>query len=422
MASYLLLSSPIGGHVAPVRAVGAALVRQGHRVRMITGARFRGRIERDGISFIPWPAAADYDDVDLNASFPARAPLRGMKAVQFDLCNVFAEPMPHQSAAIRAALDAEPVQAIITELSVTGLIPLLQSGRPRPPIHVLGCTPLPVSSRDTFPYGLGLAPPSSALGRVRARLMTQLARRLVLAPVQRRGDALLRGLGLPALKVFILEWFTMAERLWQLTVPEFEYPRSEMPGNLRFAGPLLPDAGGDLPGWWGDLDGKQRVVHVTQGTLANADLSMLLGPALAGLAGEDLLVVATTGGRPVSAIPGALPANARAAEMIPYPQLLPKVDVMVTNGGYGGVQFALTHGVPLVVAGEGEDKPEIAARVAWSGIGRDLRTGRPTPQAIASAVRALLRETSYREAAAKLAARSRSTDAIETITGALPLV
>ena len=36
---------------------------------------------------------------------------------------------------------------------------------------------------------------------------------------------------------------------------------------------------------------------------------------------------------------------------------------MLTNGGYGGVQYALAHGVPLVVAGDTEDKPEVAARV-----------------------------------------------------------
>jgi UDP:flavonoid glycosyltransferase YjiC (YdhE family) len=44
--------------------------------------------------------------------------------------------------------------------------------------------------------------------------------------------------------------------------------------------------------------------------------------------------------------------------------LLPHVDAMVTNGGYGGVQQALAHGVPLVVTGDSEDKPEVAARAS----------------------------------------------------------
>ena len=74
MASYLLVSSPIAGHVAPVRAVGAALVQGGHRVRVLTGSRFAPQIEAAGMTFVCWPPEADYDDVDLNGSFPRRGP------------------------------------------------------------------------------------------------------------------------------------------------------------------------------------------------------------------------------------------------------------------------------------------------------------------------------------------------------------
>jgi UDP:flavonoid glycosyltransferase YjiC (YdhE family) len=146
---------------------------------------------------------------------------------------------------------------------------------------------------------------------------------------------------------------------------------------------------------------------------------MLIGPTIAGLAHKDVLVVATTGGRTVSDITVELPENARVAEFIPYHLLLPKVDVMVTNGGYGGVQFALAHGVPLVVAGDGEDKPEIAARVAWSGIGQNLGTGRPTAESIAAAVTDVLSQSAYREAATKLAAQVKGTDALAAVTAAL---
>ena len=89
---------------------------------------------------------------------------------------------------------------------------------------------------------------------------------------------------------------------------------------------------------------------------------------------------------------------------------------MVTNGGYGGVQFAIAHGVPLVVAGEREDKPEIAARVAWSGIGQNLKTGRPTSIRLAAAVTELLGQSAYREAARNLAAQATGYDAVAAIT------
>lgn len=418
-ASYLLLSSPIRGHVSPVQAVGAALVAKGHRVRMLTGARFRPAIERDGMAFLAWPPAADYDDRNLDRAFPGRARLRGGPAVQFDLSSMWVKPLCHQFQAITAALAVEPVDGIVAELSSAGLLPLLLSGRARPPIHILGCTPLPLPSRDTFPFGLGLAPPLSALGRVRARLLTQVAQRWVLAKVQREANALLGSLGLGSSPVLFLEWFILAERFWQLSVPGFEYPRSDLAPNIDFAGPILPPGRTGLPDWWDDLDGARWVVHVTQGTIDNRDLSQLIGPTIRGLAHQDVLVVATTGNRPIASIPVALPANTRVAKFIPYHLLLPKVDVMVTNGGYGGVQFALAHGVPLVVAGERGDQPETGARVGWSGIGQNLKTGRPPPERIAAAVTEALRQPGYRDAATRLAAQVRNTDALLTVTAAL---
>lgn len=63
----------------------------------------------------------------------------------------------------------------------------------------------------------------------------------------------------------------------------------------------------------------------------------------------------------------------------------------------------LANGVPLVVAGSTEDKPEVAARVAWAGCGRDLRTGTPRPEAIRRAVRDVLTTPSYRARSRELA-------------------
>jgi UDP:flavonoid glycosyltransferase YjiC (YdhE family) len=36
--------------------------------------------------------------------------------------------------------------------------------------------------------------------------------------------------------------------------------------------------------------------------------------------------------------------------------------VYVTNGGYGGLHYEMENGVPIVVAGDTEDKPEGSAR------------------------------------------------------------
>jgi len=95
------------------------------------------------------------------------------------------------------------------------------------------------------------------------------------------------------------------------------------------------------------------------------------------------------------------------------------VDVMVTNGGYGGVQQALANGVPLVVAGDSEDKPEVAARVHWSGTGVNLRTGRPSPAMVARAVRGVLDRPTYRARAQALQEQIAASHPLDEISATL---
>ena len=113
-------------------------------------------------------------------------------------------------------------------------------------------------------------------------------------------------------------------------------------------------------------------------------------------------MIASTGGPPVESIPVALAPNARAGTFLPFDRLLPKVKVMVTNGGYGAVNHALSLGVPLIVAGDSEEKPEIAARVAWAGAGINLGVGRPSASQIREAVRDVLANPRYRQRAMEL--------------------
>jgi UDP:flavonoid glycosyltransferase YjiC (YdhE family) len=189
-------------------------------------------------------------------------------------------------------------------------------------------------------------------------------------------------------------------------VPGFEYPLRHPRPNIRFVGPLsrTTRSGVATPAWWKDLDGGRPLVHVTQGTIANDDVSQLILPTIEGLADEDVLVVVSTGGRPVDSIPGPFPANVRVAEYLPYDRLFPRLSAFVTNGGYGGLHYALEHGVPIVAAGTTEDKLETTARVAWSGAGVNLRTESPEPAAVRDAVLRVLSVPGYRLAAERIGA------------------
>jgi UDP:flavonoid glycosyltransferase YjiC (YdhE family) len=192
-----------------------------------------------------------------------------------------------------------------------------------------------------------------------------------------------------------------------------------MPYTIRFVGPVLPKPSANFkePAWWSDLDSGRAVVLVTQGTIANFNFDELIQPTLMALADDDMLVIAATG-RPATELM-VVPPNARVESFIPFDRLLPKVDVLVTNGGYGTVNQALSLGVPIVVAGETEDKALISARVAWTGAGISLGTQDPTQEQIGTAVRAVLADSRYRDRAQAIQQNFKEYSAPDSITRAV---
>ena len=405
MSSIIIASVPIHGHVTPLLAVARHLVARGDRVRFITGARFADVVTATGATHEPLPDDADFDDrEDLHERFPERVHLKGARALAFDIEHVFVKPARPQHDAVMTAHAIEPADAVLTDPAFAGGAFILGHPRAqRPPVVVCGVLPLPLASRDTAPYGLGL-PPAKWFNHTRNRALTMLTRRLFRG-VSQIADEMYRDLHDVALPYPILDWAGNADAVVQFTVPAFEYPRSDAPATLHFAGPISATGSrAPRPDWWADLDSGRRVVHVTQGTIANKDFAQLVGPTLEALADDDdVIVVVSTGGRPLDTLP-ALPDNARAAEYLPYDELLPRTDVFVTNGGYGGVQYALRYGVPIVATGGKEDKPEVGGRVVWSGVGRRIRKEHPSPRALRRAIVRVLHDPRYRDASRRIAA------------------
>ncbi|OUE18965.1 4'-demethylrebeccamycin synthase [Clavibacter michiganensis] len=426
MSSYLLCAPPIYGHLAPLVSVGRGLAARGHAITVLTGAKYRDLVTGAGLRFAPLPADVDYDDADLEELLTTASAARGVAAIREGMIALFVRVIPAQHRAVLALLESEPFDAVLAEGSFTGLVPYLAlPPAERLPVLGIGATPVVLASVDAAPFGAGLPPGRGPLGRLRNRALALAIRPGLTRPLREAVDAVLTEIGSPASRADPFDYaYRCFDALFQLSVAELEYPRRELPDTVRFVGPLRDAAGraeeAALPDWWSDLVDGRPVVHVTQGTIDNADLGRLVAPTLRALADEDVLVVASTGGRPVAeverALGGPLPDNARVAEFLPYGLLLPLVDAVVTNGGFGGVQRVIAHGLPLVVAGSTEDKPEVAARVAWAGCGRNLRTGTPRPDAVRRAVREVLTTPSYRlrsrEVAAAIAALPDPLDVI----------
>ncbi len=424
---FVLCSTPAQGHTVPLLALAGRLVGEGHDVVFFTTEHYRSRVEATGARFVPF--AAEYDAHDLMVANPEResSSKRGVRGVKDDLRRIFIGPIPGQYRDLRAILEVFAADCIVVDSMFFGALPLALGPRSaRPALACVGAMPYASNSRDTAPFGVAFQPGSGPLRRVRNATMNWATEHFVLADIQRFARRRLAEAGSPAgfSGYFIDLHPKVVDAYLQGTVAGFEYPRSDLAPTVRFVGPILTVLTAaaqsfEVPPWWDELGSGRPVVHVTQGTLDNADLGRLLLVTARGLAGDDVLVVATTGGPDPGPLRAGLPANVRLERFVPHDLLLPHVHVMVTNGGYGGVQQALANGVPLVVAGDSEDKPEVAARVQWSGAGINLHTGRPSPAMVAHAVRRVLGHSSYRRRARALRAEIVASDPLATMSNVL---
>jgi MGT family glycosyltransferase len=403
----LIASTPGNGHVNPVLAITRILVSENHEVAIYTGSAFRARAEASGAEFFPLPPDADIDVTDPFARVPELKVMPpGLDWLRLCAERLLVDNIPAQHEGLRRLLHSFRPDAIIGDDMFFGTLPMLLGARSkRPPIVLCGTSILHWPREDGAPPFLGLPPATTPEQRAEHSVVARDYHEVVDRPLGLRLNELLKELGVgPTSMTLFHSSVGLADAYLQLSVPGFEFPR-DIPRSVHFVGtpPIIPNQV-PPPSWAHELDGSRKVVLVTQGTVANHNFNLLVGPTLVALANEpDVMVVATAGGRPIDAIPGPLPANARISSYLPFEWLLPKVDVLVTNGGYGSVNQAMSFGIPLVTAGLTEDKADVNARVAWSGVGINLATNEPSRNALRSAVRAVLDQPGYRSRARQMA-------------------
>lgn len=395
MSHFLFATLPLAGHTFPALPIAAELVRRGHSVRWYTGAAFADRITAIGATHHSM-SGYDFSVTALDTVYPERLGHSGIRRLKFDLVAGFARPVATHLADLSALLDEQRADVLVGD---TGLLagPILSELRGQP-FAVIAISVINLPDPDHAPMGLGLPPTSTALGRVRNRVLHKAVSSLLFQPMYHEINKIRHEHGLGDVTVPPGS-VPQADLIVQLSTPGSEYPADDLPSTLHHVGPPRPlRNNGERPVWWSELASSTRpVVLVTQGTLTT-DHRELLRPTLDALAHDDVLVVAVTGG-PDPAELGPVPTNARVARLLPFDEVLPFVNAYVTNGGFGGVQLALSHGVPIVAAGKTEDKADVAARVAYTGVGVNLKTQEPTPRQVRAAVTTVLTDNRYRLAA-----------------------
>ena len=399
MAHFLVMTGPYRGHLEPMAPIVRRLIERRHEVVWITGRTYQEKVESTGAGFHPLPEEIDPGEMEVYDFHPKLAELKRLAQVRYWTKHVFLDACVQEIEVIDSALSTFPADVLLGDSVSWGLY--FKSEMGGPPCTCISLLPGSLPSPDTAPWGLGLLPGKNILAKIRNQLLNFLMYRVLLRDITTYANHVRGRLGLMPYDCTLFSAMPLKIDLcMQISTPAFEYYRSNELAHLHYIGPIIPQADHSFqrPNWWQDLNDSRPVILVNQGTMAK-NLDDLIVPTIKGLEDEQMLVVAV----PVKQGQlQTLPAHIRAEPFIPFDHLLPHVDVMVTNGGYGGTQWALAHGIPLVVAGETEDKIEVAARVEWAGVGVNLRKQRPSPQAVRDAVNEVLTNPIYRENAKRV--------------------
>jgi hypothetical protein len=280
-------------------------------------------VEASGFEFVSLRGKANYNYLRPDEYFPDRNSLPpGPEFLNLTFRALFSEPLVDQHRGLEELLRTRSIDLIVIDTLFFGAFPLLLGPRnQRPPILCCGVNPMFLTGFDAGPT----APPAKTAAE---RETVQQANREFLEtfePFAVRINEKLREIGSPLLPAPPLDCvYTLPDLFLQFSVPEFEFAPSDRPSTVHFVGPILPKTAESFeePPWWGDLDNSRPIVLVTQGTLANTDLTELIEPTLAALTDEDVLVIAATGD--TDATISAVPRNARVARFIPFDQLFLK--------------------------------------------------------------------------------------------------
>jgi MGT family glycosyltransferase len=392
------------GHVNAMLALADATRARGHRVTFFLLGKPPASIATAGFETVSlggtvFPADAYQAEFQKLGSLQDRAALKHTLAIGARAADAVLEVGP---AVVRTA---GVTALVVDQVSFPGGTVADQLGLPFATV----CNALLLNPDPAIPpYFTHWHPQDAWWARIRNRIAWMGLNRLY-APIVTRIQDHRRKLGLSVPTGISHIW---SDKLQISQQPElFEFPRRELPKQVRFVGPLHRSSDSQpVPFPWERLDGRP-LIYASLGTLQNrvAGMFRVIAEACEGL--DAQLVISTGNGMSPEAL-GKLPGDPIVVSYAPQLDLLRRSTLAVTHAGLNTVLEALSTGLPMVAIPVTNDQPGIAARIAWIGAGEAIPNKNVTLQALRAAVVRVRSDPSYRAAA------ERVRDAIKTGGGA----
>ena len=375
----LISTRPGAGHVGPLIPFAHALLRNNDEVVVTAPAQAAPMIAEAGLDHhpIPDPPAEQRDPIFAKA-----------KTLDPDAAN--------------ALVGADLFIRVDTRAGYPHMVAAIERLEPDVMLY------------DIADFAAGLAAEATALPAVSVSITQGIHMQRLTEPLAEALDEVRAEIGLdpdPQLERLAA---TPCFSLIPHALEEPETPGIDRILRFRAAEPHEPRA---LPDWWRNNDWP--LVYLTFGTVVPTigTYPKLYRDAIDALSVLPIRLLVTVGRDQDPAALGPVAPNVHVARWIPQADILPHADALICHGGSGTVTGTLAAGVPAVVVPFIADQYHNAHRVSELGAGVMLEA--ENIARLPDAVRALLAERSYREAAGRVAAEMRELPPVDTATAIL---
>ena len=409
---------PGTGHLYPMTALARRLEERGHKVVIFGIADSAAVVRAAGIEFVQI-GAEDYPQGTLRALDQKLSELKGLATFRFTVERVKNTTKMVLRDGPRAVREAGCDALLVDEADMGGNV----AEHLGLPFVSLAFFPPLIQTDRIPPFCFGWKAGPGVFSRLRNRMGLSLLRR-VASPIYAVMNRQRAVWGLKPFKRSTDQLSTLAQ-IAQLP-RGLEFATAPRPENLYYTGPWVdPQRRPAVEFPWERLDGRP-LVYASLGTLQNGSEKPFrtIAEACSGLGVQ--LVLSLGGGMEPESL-GQLHGDPVVVRYAPQLDLIKRAAAVITHAGLNTVLETLAEGVPMVALPQGNDQPGVAARVAASGAGVVLTRRRATVANVRAAVRSVLEDQRYSEAARRLQAEmnavdglARAADVIEEVFGIAP--
>jgi UDP:flavonoid glycosyltransferase YjiC (YdhE family) len=173
-------------------------------------------------------------------------------------------------------------------------------------------------------------------------------------------------------------------------------PTKDIPPHHRYIGPVIWSPAINLPDWWKDLSGDRPIIYVTMGS--SGDIR-LLDTILEVLRDMPVVGVVATAGRKTVIQKFA---NVYIAEYLPGVEVTGRSSVVICSGGSATAYQALSMGRPVLGFPSNADQFFTMESVQRLGAGISVRPMAASSENVKNALKTILGDVRYKEAAERL--------------------